>query len=171
MPVTACRVADFFLPCLTLTVDYAQSLVKDVPEGRFAHMPHPTMNHPAFCLGHLSLYPDQILRLIARKDLVADRAGYGKLFQAGASCVEQDGRYPPKHEIVNYYLKRHQVVGEALADVPDEQFRMGSPFKDKRKDYFPTIGAVVNYYLNNHHMQHLGQISAWRRAVGLSAVL
>jgi hypothetical protein len=23
------------------------------------------------------------------------------------------------------------------------------------------------YYLNNHHMQHLGQISAWRRVMGL----
>jgi hypothetical protein len=35
----------------------------------------------------------------------------------------------------------------------------------------PTIGAVANFLLSAHHMMHLGQVSAWRRAVGLGSVL
>jgi hypothetical protein len=34
-------------------VGYAKRLVEDIPAERFTERPTPTMNHPAFCLGHL----------------------------------------------------------------------------------------------------------------------
>jgi hypothetical protein len=35
------------------------------------------------------------------------------------------------------------------------------------RDLFPTIGAAINFYLIGHVQVHLGQISAWRRGMGL----
>ena len=34
---------------------------------------------------------------------------------------------------------------------------------------FPTVGAAINFYLTGHVMMHAGQISAWRRCMGMPA--
>ncbi len=161
-------IAEHLTHCLRVTISYGETLTTNIPAEDFAHIPHPGMNHPAFCLGHLSLYPNELLRLLGRKEHIVDKPDFVPLFQAGTQCVEQDGRYPPKHDITRFYFDRHHVLCDALADVGDKlpglmQGCPHSPFKR----WFPTIGATLIYYLNNHHMQHLGQISAWRRVMGL----
>ncbi len=161
-------IAEYLMHCLRLTIDYGDELTTDIPDAIFAHIPHPGMNHPAFCIGHLSLYPNELLRMVGKENRIVDKTGFLAVFRAGTQCVEQDGRYPPKHEIVHYYLERHQVLCDAIRDVGDDLLPLMQrspqlPFKR----WFPTVGATLIYYLNNHHMQHLGQISAWRRVVGL----
>ena len=152
-------------------IGYAEVLVKDIPDDRFGHMPHPTMNHPAFNLGHLSLYPNRILGLIGRGDLVKEKAGWDELFAAGCPCVEQDGRYPSKQEIVEHFLDRSRAVTAAVAAAPAEVFERPNPVEGRMRELFPTIGIAANFMLNSHVMMHLGQISAWRRAVGLPGVM
>jgi hypothetical protein len=34
----------------------------------------------------------------------------------------------------------------------------------------PTVGAAVNFMLGGHLQMHLGQVSAWRRAMGLGSI-
>ena len=34
----------------------------------------------------------------------------------------------------------------------------------------PTIGDAANFLMNSHAMFHLGQLSAWRRAMGLASI-
>jgi hypothetical protein len=41
---------------------------------------------------------------------------------------------------------------------------------ESRRERFPTVGAATNFLLNDHLMFHAGQVSAWRRAVGLGSV-
>jgi len=168
---TAPRTADYFLPCLRRAIGYAELLVKDIPADKFAHMPHPKMNHPAFCIGHLSLYPNRLLPMIGYPNLVVDKPAFPPLFQAGVECVEQDGRYPHKDEIVGYYLERYSAIANVLPDVPDEVFQRANPIEGRLKDLFPFVGTVVNFMLNSHNMSHLGQLSAWRRAMGLGSVM
>jgi hypothetical protein len=144
-------------------------LVKDIPPAQFAHMPHPQMNHPAFCIGHLSLYGDRLLRLIGREELVRERPRYLELFKYGTPCVEQDGRYPPKDEIVAYYLERYDAAMTALPGF--EPGLLSRPADESARARFPTVGSQINFLLNNHQMVHLGQVSAWRRAVGLGPAL
>ena len=54
-------------------------------------------------------------------------------------------------------------------EIPDEsrlvvgdQIALG-----RSRELFPTLGAVVAFYLAGHVMNHLGQLSAWRRCIGL----
>lgn len=159
------------LPPLRAAVGYAEMLVADIPAEKFAFMPFPMMNHPAFCLGHLSIYPDRILELVGRADLVDRRAEFTELFSAGVECFDDASRYPTKDEIVAYYLERHGVVAEALAGVGSEIYEGENPAEGEFKEMLPTIGAVVNFMMNSHQMAHLGQISAWRRAIGLGGVM
>ena len=45
----------------------------------------------------------------------------------------------------------------------------GNPAEGRMKELFPTIGAVSAFLLSGHQMSHFGQISAWRRFVGLGS--
>lgn len=173
MTVTAISptTAEYFTRCLRRTIGFAELLVKDVPADKFAHKPHPTMNHPAFCIGHLSLYPNRAFTILDKPEMAVVKPGYPELFQAGTLCVEQDGRYPPKDEIVAYYLERYTAIAEFLPQLSDEVFARENPLEGRMKEIFPLVGIAVNFLLNNHHMMHLGQLSAWRRAMGLGSVM
>jgi hypothetical protein len=46
-----------------------------------------------------------------------------------------------------------------LAQHPDEKARVN----------WPCIGAAFNFLLSGHVMVHMGQVSAWRRCMGLPA--
>lgn len=171
MTTTTVRTARYFLDTLRVTIGYGEMLVRDIPAEQFAHMPHPKMNHPAFCLGHLTTYPNRMLDLIGRDDLAIELPGYSELFDAGAECVEQDGRYPDKDALIDAYLERHNVVLDALAETPDDVFAAENPAEGRLREMFPTVGTAVNFLANNHHMMHLGQISGWRRAMGMGPVM
>lgn len=174
MPVAASMktsAAAYFADPLRVSIGYGELLVKDIPAAKFAHMPHPAMNHPAFCIGHLCLYPNRVLTLIGKPQLIVEKPGWPELFKAGVACVEQDGRYPSKDELVAVYLERYRTVCDAIGDVDEEVFARENPTEGRFRQMFPTVGGAVNFMLNNHHMTHLGQISAWRRAVGLPGVM
>jgi len=168
---TALRMADIMLHGLKRSLGYGELLLKDIPADKFAHMPHPTMNHPAFIIGHLSLYPNRLFTMLDRKDLVKDKPGYPELFQAGVQCVEQVGRYPKKDEIVSFYVERYTAISNFLPSLDDEVFSRENPMEGRMREVFPQIGLACNFLLNNHHMMHLGQVSAWRRCIGLGSVM
>ena len=154
-----------------LTFEYGVMLAKDIPAEKFAHMPHPSMNHAAFNYGHLAIYPNRILMLLGRNDLIADNPRFTELFAAGKPCVEQDGRYPGKAEIIDEYTNGYRKVLEILRTVTDGVLAKPNPIEGRMRERFPLVGIAVNFLLNSHHMSHLGQVSAWRRAIGLGSVM
>jgi hypothetical protein len=168
---TSLRMADIMLHGMKRSLAYGELLLKDIPADKFAHMPHPTLNHPAFIIGHLSIYPNRLFTMLGRKELVKEKAGYPELFQAGVACVEQDGRYPKKDEIVAYYVERYTAIGNLLPTLDDEVFSRENPMEGRIKEMFPQLGLAFNFMLNNHHMMHLGQVSAWRRCIGLGSAM
>jgi hypothetical protein len=48
--------------------------------------------------------------------------------------------------------------------------RFAEPHPDEgSRKYFPTVGDMIVFMMTSHEMDHLGQIAAWRRAMGLGA--
>ena len=48
---------------------------------------------------------------------------------------------------------------------------LSSPFpKEEWRSFFPTLGDMAFYMLCHHEGYHLGQLSQWRRAVGMAPV-
>lgn len=152
-------------------VGYARMLVEDIPADRFTARPHPTMNHPAFCLGHLSLYPDRTLPLLGRPELVVERPEWEELFSFRATCEDDRGQYPAKDDIVGHFMDRCAVVRDVLEEADDERFRQPLPDDHPMKGRMDDSGSVITFLLLAHPMVHLGQVSAWRRAMGMEAVL
>lgn len=171
MTTTATHTLDAILPAANLMVSYAKVLTDDIPAERFCEMPHPTMNHPAFCIGHLSIYPNRLLELVGKSELVSTREGFTEMFAAGVDCVPNTGQYPDKQTICDYYFDRHATLIKALENIDESVLAQPNPAEGRFREIAPTIGAAVGFLLTAHAGVHLGQLSAWRRAVNLPPVM
>ena len=165
------KTADYLADCLQVCLMYGRMLVEDIPAEKFHRLPQANMNHPAFLLGHITISTDQALAALGQPELGVTPEGYVDLFENGRECVDEEGRYPARDEIVSYYGQRHEQAVEAIRWTPDEVFQRENPASGRLREMFPTVGAVVNFAVNCHHMGHLGQISAWRRVMGMGPVL
>ncbi len=162
--------AQFLAGNLRLTLGYADSLAKDIPADKFAFKPHPTINHPAWCLGHLSLYPDRVFGgLLGRTDLARPNEKFTRLFEPGSKCLDDAKIYPPKDAIMKELRDRHAVMLDYLATVDDEVMQRPTTH-ERYAARFPQLGHALHFLFANHIMMHLGQVSSWRRCIGLPSV-
>ena len=154
---------------------HAQNMLQGIAPGQFATKPRGPggvieMNHPAFIYGHLGLYPPRILGLLGADSAVTVPPEWSALFQPGATCQDDpDGRiYPAMDQITNLFF---QGLDAAIVEVerqPDSVFERIMP-DERYRQFLPTIGAAALSMLNNHVSFHIGQVSAWRRFMGLGS--
>ena len=159
-----------------LGLGYAERLLKDVRPGQFARLARIgdtviESNHPAFIYGHLSLYaPRVIVQVGGEAAKFLPPANFTELFSKDAKCVDDpDGSiYPPMGEITSAMLDGYRAAADALERADDALFSAENP-NEAMRGKFPTTGAMHAFYVGGHLMLHMGQMSAWRRAVGLGA--
>lgn len=161
--------AETLLPSARRMIGYADLLTKDIPADQFARQPQGiNASSPAFVIGHLATYPDRMLATIGKP--ARDLARYNELFDAGKECRDDpEGTiYPPKEELLTLFFERHNALMEALPTLDAAVFTQPNPHPNERfREMFPTIGAMLAFMLLSHTFMHLGQISTWRRVMGL----
>lgn len=67
------------------------------------------------------------------------------------------------------FFDGYKAALPVLRSLPDEAFQAVNPLGGRMTDLFPTLGSLQAFYCSGHMMMHLGQISAWRRMMGLGA--
>lgn len=156
----------------------AELQLKDVTPAMFARKPNLggreiDTNHPAFVYGHLAIYPTMLMGMLGLDAAKAPKpAGFDELFSAGKPCLDDPSGtiYPAMDTIVKVFMANHRVLLDALPGVPDATFAGDNPREQSRKR-FPTVGDAVGFMVGSHMMMHLGQVSAWRRCMGLGPVM
>ncbi len=126
-------------------------------------------NHPAFVFGHLSLYACRVVDGVGGDGSPFHPSEtFLKAFSPDATCVDDpDGTiYPAMDEITSKFFDSYKAAIEALEGAPDDVFRGENP-NEKMRSKFPSNGAMIGFYVGGHVMLHVGQLSAWRRAMGL----
>lgn len=162
-----------------LSAMYAERLVKDITASQFARFARPggvivQSNHPAFIVGHLSLYP---VRATTHLNLPVGPtqfpSGYEELFKFGVECRDDpDGTiYPPMSELTAFFFAAYKAAAAAVESAPNEAFDAPNPAQGRLREMFPTVGHALAFYLGGHMQVHLGQMSAWRRAMGLPSAM
>lgn len=152
----------------------ADKLVVGVTPEMFARLPKADghfiqTNHPAWALGHLALYPARIMRMMGLDgDAIAAPAAWDTLFKNGTECRDDvEGKlYPAMESVVTAFRRGYDTVLEQALTLDDAAFAKPTPEENYRQA-FPTVGTVVNFMVQSHVMMHLGQVSAWRRMMGL----
>ena len=159
---------------LQLSLGYARGLLKDVTPDQFARFGSIgdqtiVSNHGAFIFGHLALYPPKILAQLG-EDPVAIPAGFEAVFSKDANCQDDpDGTiYPAMDDIVNSFFTGYEAAGAAVLAAGDK-LQQPNPTGGRLTEKFPTLGSMQNFYVGGHIMMHMGQMSAWRRMIGLGA--
>jgi len=162
---------------LNLGLGYADRILKDIPAEKFARFASGidgpiTSNHPAFVFGHLCIYAPRVLEQLGRDNsryIVPDT--YDELFSPSAVCEDDsDGsKYPPMDSILAQFRGSYDAAKQALRDTDDAVFTVPNPGEGRMKELFPTLGSMHAFYVGGHFMVHMGQISAWRRMMGMPA--
>lgn len=160
---------------LQLSLNYSERLLTGVTAENFCRLASPgghqvESNHPAFIYGHLSLYAPQILTQLDRSDLAASLpADFGEKFSKDAKCVDDpDGSiYPAMNLVTEAFFTGYRNVLATLREVSDNTVQRPNPLEGRLSELFPTLGSLHGFYVGGHMMIHLGQLSAWRRMMGL----
>jgi len=159
-----------------LCIGYAQRLLQGIQANQFGSYARVgdsiiESNHPAFIFGHLSLYPVRVVgELGGDTTSVQPSDSYQELFSPKARCQDdpEQSIYPAMEEITDKFFAGHAQAIEMLSSADDAAFQVENP-NEKMRAKFATLGAMHAFYFGGHLMIHLGQCSAWRRAMGLGS--
>lgn len=160
-----------------LATMYAERLLNGLTAAQFARFARPggveiRSNHPAFVFGHLSMYPVRVMQgLGLDPGPTAVPEGWEPLFRNGVECIDDpEGKvYPAMEFLTRHFFASYQAAAQAVADAPDEKLIAPNPAEGRMKELFPNVGGAFSFYLAAHPQSHLGQVSAWRRMMGLPA--
>lgn len=157
-----------------ISLSYAQRMLAGIEPTRFARFATVggvavTSNHPAFVYGHLSLYACRVVEQLGG-DATAIKPSdeFVAAFSHTATCVDDpDGTvYPPMGEITERVLTGYQLAIDTLLNADDALFLVPN-VNEAMRSKFATNGSMQAFYVGGHVMIHMGQVSAWRRMMGL----
>lgn len=158
---------DFLMPMFQFNAMFIQKLVEDIPDDRLAVQPVPgqLMNHGAFLLGHLAWASDNGIRLLGGEPQLAhlkDSVGMG------AKPLPDRALYPSKQELLRLLMDARNRSLEAIKAAP--AIVLDQPAPERMRQRFPTVRTMVFSLMTSHESFHVGQLSAWRRAMGFPSV-
>ena len=160
---------ELVVPVFNLNLWYSQKLVADLTDEQMCAQPVEgrVMNHPAFLLGHLALVAGNFATGFVGAAPVCPEA-WKELFNQGATPLADRSRYPSKAVLLKALEDAHARLADAVVKAAPEM--LSQPAPEKMRARFPTIGALLAGMMTAHEASHNGQLSAWRRAMGLPPV-
>ncbi len=147
---------------------YAGRLVGGLTPAQWSAQPIAgvTLNHPAWVLCHLNVYAPictAMLRGQAFTDPIEHR--FGQTSEVSADRSE----YPAGSAIWGEYESLHAEAERALNEAAPSMFAAVNPL-ERWRGVHPTVGDMLVTLMVKHESGHLGQLSAWRRAMGMARV-
>lgn len=146
--------------------EYGLRLVGDVAPEAFVAQPVPgrVMNHPAWVFNHLNLYAGIAVKM-CRGETFEDPADHPH-GQKSEPLGRLDG--DPK-QMVAAWRTLHEDGVRALEAATIERTSAANPLA-RWRTLHPTVGDMLVTLMVKHETGHLGQLSAWRRAMGMARV-
>lgn len=160
---------DLLLSYYERNADYARRLVADVTDAQWCAQPANIPNHAAWVIGHLAQVAD---KATGNFTLGLERQfppQWEELFHGKSHPTADRAAYPDKPALLAAYESGHARVAEALGKLDDSVLAKPTPHEGFGQR-FPTIGVALLHTMVGHECVHLGQLSAWRRALGLPGV-
>ena len=143
----------------------AELLVCDLTDEQMVAQPSGVINHPAWTLGHLGATSDALAGVLGLPSTLPD--AWKEACRMGSIPSGNAADYPGKVEILEELRAQHERVSEAMQAVDAERLRQ--PMPPPRGKRFPTVGDFAVALMTMHEGHHLGQVAAWRRAMGLGS--
>ncbi|HZZ27343.1 MAG TPA: DinB family protein [Pirellulales bacterium] len=147
-----------------MTLDFLRRLVDDVPDELMTKQPPGVVNHPAWVLGHLVYSLEAIGGEMGLSSWLP--ADWQPRFGTGSIPSDHREAYPSKESLLAALADCQHRITKQFAVLGEHGLQHALP-DEKHRAFFPTIGHAVLHILTAHAALHVGQITIWRRAVGL----
>ena len=167
-----CMTMHAVLHSFSYALDYLREQVADVDEADLAAQPiseggSRIMNHPAWIVGHVTFACQMLGEVIGVNQWLP--SGFAAQFGPGSRPLNNAAVYEPRSTaMVKLDDAQARIITavEALTDA-----RLDEPFPDPAyREVFPTIRHALTQVLVGHAAYHIGQLSIWRKAMGLKEV-
>lgn len=150
-----------------LNLTFVNNLVADLDDTTIVEQPFGFPNHPAWTIGHLVYSCEQIGGEIAISPWLA--GDWRERFGTGSTPVDSADRYPDKVTLLDALGDGQRRIVARLGEMSVSDLR--EPLPDVRyRERLPTIGHAVLHILASHTAMHIGQLTVWRRLMGLPSV-
>jgi hypothetical protein len=158
---------DAVLHSFAYALDFLREQVADVRAADMVAQPSGIRNHPAWVIGHLTYSCELLGGVVGLTPWLP--ADWARRFGTGSVPVADAGVYEPKDVAL-------AMLGEAQAHITDAVRRLGDPELDapfpeeSHRAVFPTVRHALTQVMVGHTANHVGQLTVWRRAMGLPAM-
>lgn len=148
-------------------LDYLREQVVDLEDSQMIAQPNGAVNHPAWTIGHIVVTCQMIGEVIDIRPWLA--SDWNAKFGSGSVHVCDSTRYPNKHTLLAAIADAQVRIARAVEAL--DYAALQQPFPDLAyRDVFPTVGHALTQVLVGHTANHVGQITTWRRSLGLPAL-
>ncbi len=154
----------------TVNHNYITALITDLDEDQMVAQPvkglSTPMNHAAWVSSHLKTYRP-IIAALAQGKTFDDPIDH----PFGMKSAPQTDRsiYASKADLIAELTAGKDAIISAVTAAPDSIWAQPVTLERWRPRWTNT-GMAVSFLMLNHENMHIGQLSAWRRAMGLATV-
>ena len=152
---------------LDYSLNFLADLIADVGADDLTHQPVGHTNHPAWTIGHLTYIFDLIGSVIGIESSLQPE--WKRLFGSGSQPINDPEIYPSIDESRAFLRDRVDRLIDKLRTTNDADFDQEFPDKDYLA-VFPTVRHALTQVLVGHTAFHVGQVAAWRKAMGLPSI-
>jgi len=144
------------------TIEYAKQILSDIDDSSMCQQPS-GLNHPAWLLVHLSTAADYAAKLLGGAGVCPDN--WNAIGDTKKPLSQLRSDYPSKEELLATFEKAFQNAAALYEKSSSEA--LGQPQKlGFFETELPTVADMATFLILGHTNLHLGQLSAWRRAIG-----
>jgi len=155
---------DHIIHVSNMNLHYAKVHLEDIPSEEMCTQPGAQINHPAWISGHITLAYAGAADMLGIDNGLPEQ--WRSLFGFWVEPCPDATAHPGKADLLATYERYHALVTEALPNASPEL--LASPLQDEvMSKIFPTCGDMITAVLTIHEGLHLGQLSAWRREMGM----
>jgi hypothetical protein len=145
-------------------LDFLREQVADVAEADMVAQPNGIANHPAWVIGHLTHSCELLGGVIAVPPWLPNN--WAQRFGTGSVPVAEVVAYETKDRTLAILRDAQSRITRGVEAMDDA--RLDEPFPDASYlDVFPTVRHALTQVLVGHTANHVGQLTVWRRAMGL----
>jgi len=147
---------------------YLKLLVEDIAEERMTAQPGGIVNHPAWQLGHLVVVQDRLVRMLGGNSKI--EADWETRYGRGSVPSPDRSAHPSKADFLRTLDERRGEYVRLFGSVSSDDLAKPPP-GGKIPQAFTSMGMFLLFIMTTHEGTHLGQLAAWRKAIGLPQAL
>lgn len=140
---------------------YADTLLSDLKPVEMCLQPTPGGNHAAWIVGHLAVAADTHSQYAGAARRLES---WDPLFGMGSSPTSLPEDYPSKNDLIGGWHQANERIATAAQGA--DPALLGRPTQGPLAATLPTVADFLAFSMTGHTATHLGQLSAWRRAIG-----